>query len=108
MLQFQLVSDYYKKPMNPLIVTIIIALATFIISIFTANWLNQQHVNKLMEKQDDKIKAQFETLAVELKSIHSEIDHTHQGLERLERQMEQRLDRIERQLDQIFKPSLPR
>jgi hypothetical protein len=41
--------------MNPLIITIVIALATFILSSFTANWLNQQHVSKLMERQDKRI-----------------------------------------------------
>ena len=93
--------------MNPLIITIVIALATFILSIFTANWLNQQHVNKLMEKQDEKLKAQLETLATEIKRTSEVTQSELSGVRNEIGHVTQRLDRIERQLDQIFKPSLP-
>jgi hypothetical protein len=45
--------------MNPLIVTIIIALATFIISIFGASWLNQQAMNKRIDDLRGYLDARF-------------------------------------------------
>jgi hypothetical protein len=74
---------------NPLIVTIIIALATFIISIFGASWLNQQAMNKRIDDLRDYLDARFAAQDTRSASI------------------EQPLDRIERQLEAIFKPSLP-
>ncbi|HJQ24232.1 MAG TPA: hypothetical protein VKA60_09985 [Blastocatellia bacterium] len=75
--------------MNPLIVTIIIALATFIISIFGASWLNQQAMNKRIDDLRSYLDARFAAQDVRFAAI------------------EQRLDRIERQLEAIFKPSMP-
>jgi hypothetical protein len=74
---------------NPLIVTIIIALATFIISIFGASRLNQQAMNKRIDDLRDYLDARFAAQDTRSASI------------------EQPLDRIERQLEAIFKPSLP-
>jgi hypothetical protein len=76
-------------PMNPLIVTIIIALATFIISIFGASWLNQQAMNKRIDDLRGYLDARFAAQDTWFAAIG------------------QRLDRIERQLEAIFKPSLP-
>jgi hypothetical protein len=75
--------------MNPLIVTIIIALATFIVSIFGASWLNQQAMNKRIDDLRSYLDARFAAQDTRFAAI------------------EQRLDRIERQLEVIFKPSLP-
>ena len=75
--------------MNPLIVTIIIALATFIISFFGANWLNQQAMNKRIDDLPGSLDARFSAQDTRFASI------------------EQRLDRIERQLEAIFNPTLP-
>lgn len=66
--------------MNPLIVTIIIALATFIISIFGASWLNQQAMNKRIDDLRGYLDARFAAQDTPFAAI------------------EQRLDRIERQL----------
>jgi len=75
--------------MNPLIVTIILALATFIVSIFGASWLNQQAMNKRIDDLRSYLDARFAAQDTRFAAI------------------EQRLDRIERQLEVIFKPSLP-
>ena len=75
--------------MNPLIVTIIIALATFIVSIFGVSWLNQQAMNKRIDDLRSYLDARFAAQDTRFAAI------------------EQRLDRIERQLEVIFKPSLP-
>jgi len=74
---------------NPLIITIIIALATFIISIFGASWLNQQAMNKRIDDLRSYLDARFAAQDARFAAI------------------EQRLDRIERQLEAIFKPPLP-
>jgi hypothetical protein len=75
--------------MNPLIITIIIAPATFVISIFGASWLNQQAMNKRIDDLRSYLDARFTAHDIRFAAI------------------EQRLDRIERQLEAIFKPSLP-
>jgi lipopolysaccharide export LptBFGC system permease protein LptF len=75
--------------MSPLIITIIIALATFIISLFGASWLNQQAMNKRIDDLRSYLDARFTAQDTRFAAI------------------EQRLDRIERQLEAVFKPSLP-
>ena len=82
-------SHWYNRRMSPLIVTIIIALATFIISIFGARWLNQQAMNKRIDDLRSYLDARFATQDTRFAAI------------------EQPLDRIERQLEAIFKPPLP-
>jgi HAMP domain-containing protein len=85
---------------NPIIITIIIATAGFILSVFSANWLNQRHIDKLMDRLDRQMTAQFET-------VNTRIGALEQRLDRFERQTEQHFGRIERQLDAIFKPAIP-
>lgn len=84
--------------MNPLIVTIIIVLATFVISIFGASWLNQQAMNKRIDDLRSYLDARF--AAIE-QTMNARFDAVGQRISNLEQ-------RIERQLDSIFKPSLPR
>jgi prefoldin subunit 5 len=83
--------------MNPLIITIIIALETFIVSIFGASWLNQQAMNKRIDDLRSYLDARFDAVDAQFSAVNNRITH-----------LEQRVERIERQLDQIFKPSLPR
>jgi uncharacterized membrane-anchored protein YhcB (DUF1043 family) len=83
--------------MNPVIVTIIIAVGAFIISIFGASWLNQQAMNKRIDDLKSYLDARFEAVNAQFESVNNRIGN-----------LEQRVERIERQLDQIFKPALPR
>ena len=87
--------------MNPLILTIIIALGTFILAIFSALFLNQQGMKNYIEAKfeglEGRLTAEFKTVASQLDSVNHRIDN-----------LETRMDRIERQLDQIFKPILPK
>lgn len=101
--------------MNPIIITTTSALAGFILSIFTASWLNQRHIEKLMEQQDQKIGAQIEALRADIRrntevtqANFTTLEERFKGVDHRFSALEQRLDRIERQLDQIFKPTLPR
>lgn len=90
--------------MNPLIVTIIIALGTFIISIFGASWLNQQAMNKRIDDLKMYLDARFDSVNARFDAVDARFDAVDQRITRLE----QRVERIERQLDTVFKPALPR
>jgi hypothetical protein len=90
--------------MNPLIVTIIIALATFIVSIFGASWLNQQAMNKRIDDLRSYLDARFEAVDARFDAVDARFDAVDSRITGVE----QRVERIERQLDSIFKPSLPR
>jgi flagellar capping protein FliD len=48
-----------EKYMTPVIITAIIAVAAFIASIFATNWLNQQHISRLMAEVDKRIDQNF-------------------------------------------------
>jgi predicted nucleic acid-binding Zn-ribbon protein len=100
--------------MNPLIVTIIIALATFIISIFGASWLNQQAMNKRIDDLRSYLDARFaaieQTMNARFDAVDARFDAVDARFDAVESRisrLEQRVERIERQLDAIFKPSLP-
>jgi len=80
--------------MNPLILTIIIALATFILAIFGASWLNQQAMNKRIDDLKMYLDARFDTIRAEIGTVRAEVAN-----------LSQRVDRIERQLEALFKPS---
>ena len=82
--------------MNPIILSVIIAGAGVILSIFSANWLNQQHVFQLVSQQDKRI----EDLKLYLDARFDLLDH------RLD-ELSGRVDRVDRQLEQIFKPFPP-
>ena len=101
--------------MNPLIVTIILALATFVVSIFGASWLNQQATNKRIDDLrgyldvrfatlEQTMNARFDAVGARFDFVDARFDATDTRIASLE----QCIERIERQLDLIFKPSLPR
>jgi hypothetical protein len=94
--------------MNPLIVTIIIALGTFIVSIFGASWLNQQAMNKRIDDLKTYLDARFTGLEHGVNARFDSIDVRFDAVDQRISRLEQRVERIERQLDTVFKPSLPR
>ena len=94
--------------MNPLILTIIIALATFIISIFGASWLNQQAMNKRIDDLRSYLDARFAAIEQTMNARFDAVDARFDAVDNRISHLEQRVERIERQLDSIFKPSLPR
>jgi len=108
--------------MNPLILTIIIALATFILAIFGASWLNQQAMNKRIDDLKMYLDARFDTVTAELrgefKAVRAEIAAVRAEIAAVRAEMgtlraevaalSQRVDRIERQLEALFKPSSSR
>jgi len=116
----------YNRGMNPLIVTIIIALVTFIISIFGASWLNQQAMNKRIDDLRMYLDARFAAIEQTMNTRFAAIEQTMNArfdavdarfdvvdarfaeVSHRISNLEQRVDRIERQLDTVFKPVLPR
>jgi hypothetical protein len=94
--------------MNPLIVTIIIALGTFIISIFGASWLNQQAMNKRIDDLKMYLDARFLGLEQGISARFDSVDARFDAVDQRITRLEQRVERIERQLDTVFKPALPR
>lgn len=93
--------------MNPLIITIIIALATFAISIFGASWLNQQAMNKRIDDLRSYLDARFTAIEQTMNARFDAVDARFAEVNHRISNLEQRVERIERQLDMVFKPSLP-
>ena len=94
--------------MNPLIITIIVALGTFILAIFGATWLNQQmlknYIDAKFEGFEGIVNARFDIVEARFKSA----EQSHKALEQQLAMLVSRVERLERQLDQIFKSFLPR
>lgn len=94
--------------MNPTILTIIIAAAAFILSIFAANWLNLRNTDKLFERLDKQLAAQFGEVRAEFAAVRAEIAALRaEVLARLDA-LEDKVNRLERQMEAIFKPILPK
>lgn len=96
--------------MNPIIISTIIASAGFILTIFSALYLNQQHVNKLMEAfrfeigakldgMERKMDARFAAVDARFETIEARFDAVDQRFDHLEG----RIDRLERQFDNFFR-----
>lgn len=98
--------------MNPIIISTIIGVASFILTIFSATYLSQRHTDKLIEQLEKRFEARIDALRSELKGeigamgaeLKGEI-----GMLRVEvANQSSKLDRIERQLEAIFKPVFPK
>jgi outer membrane murein-binding lipoprotein Lpp len=92
------------QEMNPITITAIAAVASVILAIFGAGWLNQQGMNKRIDDLKSYLDARFQAVEAEFKSVRAEIATVRTEVVH----GSQRLDRIERQLEAIFKPVLPK
>jgi hypothetical protein len=94
--------------MNPVVISTIIAAASFILTIFCAIYLNQRHVDKLVEQLDRRFEARFtgleQIMNARFDSVNISVNTRFDGVERRLTGVEARLDRIEVAL---FKPILP-
>jgi cell division septum initiation protein DivIVA len=100
--------------MNPVAITTIISAATFILTIFSALYLNQRHTDKLVEQLERRLDEQarrFEMKVEELgrrleTKMDAKFETVNARLEAIARRLsvESRLDRLE---GVIFKPALP-
>jgi tetrahydromethanopterin S-methyltransferase subunit G len=89
---------------NVAIISATIAVVTLVFAIFGASWLNQRHIEKLLEQLEKRVDERFTTLEQRFEqrfvSLEKRFDQRFASVE-------QRLDRIERQLEALFKPVLP-
>ena len=88
------------RQVNPTTLTVIVAGAAFILSIFAASWLNQQAVTRQIDDLGKRFDAKLEAVRADLSGQIGTVRVEVAGLN-------ERVGRIERQLDQIFKPVLP-
>ncbi len=101
--------------MNPTTLTVIIAASAFIISIFAANWLNLRSNDRLFERLDKQLAAQFGEVRAEFGAVRAEIGAVRTEITALRAEMtarfsalENKVDRLDRQMEAIFKPVLPK
>ncbi|HWQ34621.1 MAG TPA: hypothetical protein VNQ79_17350 [Blastocatellia bacterium] len=95
--------------MNPIIVTTIIALAGFILSIFSASWLNQRSTERLVEQLDQKFVARFDAVNAQIQAMEQTVDARLKFLERtmdarfksLEQTMNARFDTVNTRFDSV-------
>ena len=59
--------------MNPTILTVIIAAGAFILTIFGANWLNLRNTDRLFERLDKQLAAQFGEVRAEIATLRTEM-----------------------------------
>jgi len=97
--------------MNQTTISIIIAAAAFITSLFAANWLNQQHVEKLMEqfgqKYDAKLDAIQQTMNARFDAVNARFDAVNIRFDAINQRLDSIDQRVKRLEDVLFKPSLP-
>lgn len=93
--------------MNPIVISTIIASASFILSIFSALYLSQRHVDKLMEQLDKRIIEQGNRFADKIDDkidgLRADMNAQFGGVNQRLTNIEQRLSRVE---DILFRPSL--
>jgi hypothetical protein len=85
--------------MNPLIITIIVSLATYVLSIFAATWLQSQHMTRHIDDLGKVFDAKLETMNVRVGSLEGKITLLDQNLNArigyLEQSMDARLKALE-------------
>ncbi|MGH9845552.1 MAG: hypothetical protein ACREEM_43130 [Blastocatellia bacterium] len=93
--------------MNPVVISTIIGVASFILTIFSAIYLNQRHVDNLMEQMDKRmskntamLQATIDVVRTEVRGLRSESTARFDSLQK-------QIDRIDQQVSSIFKPVLP-
>lgn len=108
--------------MNPIIITVIISAATFILTIFSALYLNQRHTDKLIEQLEKRLDEQARRFEMKVdeqgrrfeakldglqQTMNARFDSVGLQLSAMDRRLasvESRLDRLE---NILFKPVLP-
>lgn len=90
--------------MNPTVISTIIAAASFILTIFTAIYLNQRHVDKLVEQLDKRFETRIsgleQTMNARFDTMNARFDYMDKQL----KAVDSRLDRLE---GVLFKPAYP-
>jgi hypothetical protein len=95
--------------MNPIMITTIIALAGFILTIFSASWLNQRSQEKLVEQLDQKFGARFDAVNAQIRALEQTMDARFRFFEQtmdtrfksLEQTMNARFDTVNARFDSV-------
>lgn len=101
--------------MNPIVISTIIGGASFILTIFFAIYLNQRHVDKLMEQMDKKfeartneasarLEAKIDVLRSEVQALRMETNARFDYAQKESAALQAKVERIEQAL---FRPVLP-
>ena len=97
--------------MNPIVISTIIGVASFILTIFSAIYLNQRHVDKLMEQMDKRmsentarLEAKIDVVRAEVQGLRMETNARFDSAQKEIVALQGKVDRIEQAL---FRPVLP-
>jgi len=92
---------------NVAIISATVAVATLVLAIFGASWLNQRNIERLFDQMEKRFDARFDSVLTEIKALSQRVEGIEQRLDQRIDFLDQRMDRIERQLDAIFRPAMP-
>jgi hypothetical protein len=93
-----------ENHMNPVVISTIIAAASFTLTIFSAIYLNQRHVDKLIEQLEKRFEARITGMEARITGLEQTMNARFDAVDKRLSGVESRLDRIEQVL---FKPALP-
>jgi hypothetical protein len=84
--------------MNPVVISTIIAAASFILTIFSAIYLNQRHVDKLVEQLEKRFEARITGLEP---TTNARFDSVNARFEKMEQIINSRFQAVEARIEQI-------
>jgi hypothetical protein len=93
--------------MNPIVISTISGAGSFIRTIFSAIYLNQRHVDMLIEQMEKRFDAKFDGIDAKFDGLRAEMRAEFGPVRAALGNLNQRVDRIGRQLEAIIKPVLP-
>jgi hypothetical protein len=93
--------------MNPIVISTISGASSFILTIFSAIYLNQRHVDMLIEQMEKRFDAKFDGIDAKFDGLRAEMRAEFGTVRAALGNLNQRVDRIGRQLEAIIKPVLP-
>jgi hypothetical protein len=96
--------------MNPVVTSTIIAAASFILTIFSAIYLNQRHVDKLVEQLEKRFEARITGLAQTTEAriagleqtINARFDAVNERFEKMDQIMNARFEKLEQIMNARF------
>jgi len=104
--------------MNPIIISTIIGVASFILTIFSATYLSQRHTDKLVEQLEKRfdarvadlksyLDARFDIVNAEFRTARAEIETMRAESKAEIRALSEKVDRVDRIFQQLYRPVLP-
>ncbi len=104
--------------MNPIIISTIIGVASFILTIFSATYLSQRHTDKLVEQLEKRFDARiadlksyfdarFDMVNAEFRTVRAEIGTLRAESKAEMHALNEKVDRIDRIFQQLYRPVLP-